>query len=98
MKFNKHKQKTFCQIVPSDFFQQFTDTGTGKQKESAYLNIEISERIRGRREIAGKMFGMFISEGQKNRTIYNANNLETLPGSLVRREGESNSGDACTDV
>jgi hypothetical protein len=52
MKIYNNKQKNICQIIPSDFFNKYTDITTREQKELAYFNIEI----------AGKMFGMFISE------------------------------------
>jgi Zn-dependent metalloprotease len=37
------------------------------------------------------------AEGQKQRTIYTANNQETLPGTVVRAEGAPATGDAAVD-
>jgi Zn-dependent metalloprotease len=36
-------------------------------------------------------------EGQKQRTIFNAHNTQTLPGDVVRREGGPPSGDVTVD-
>jgi Zn-dependent metalloprotease len=96
---NKNIQRTWCEIVPSEFFKRYAETGTEQQKQAALKNIEVAEGARGRREIAGKMFGMFLSEGRKSRTIYNANNSEfPLPGSLARKEGDGDSSDKCVNT
>jgi Zn-dependent metalloprotease len=40
---------------------------------------------------------MMAAEGQKQRTIYNAHNTETLPGDVIRTEGGPPSGDQAVD-
>jgi Zn-dependent metalloprotease len=48
--------------------------------------------IKGRRTVTGLMSSMFSLSDKLNRTIYDAGKNETLPGTLVRSEGEISKG------
>jgi Zn-dependent metalloprotease len=66
--------------------------GTEKQKEGAWKNLILTEQLRGRRNVTGLMSSMFSVSDKLNRTIYDAEEAETLPGTLVRSEGGRSKG------
>jgi Zn-dependent metalloprotease len=66
--------------------------GTDKQKEGAWKNLILTEQLRGRRAVTGLMSSMFSVSDKLNRTIYDAGEAETLPGTLVRSEGGRSKG------
>jgi len=66
--------------------------GNKLQKERAWKNLIITEQLRGRRLVTGLMSPMFSVSDKLHRTIFDAGNTETMPGTLVRSEGGKRSG------
>jgi Zn-dependent metalloprotease len=79
--------KHTCFIIPEYVNKKIVEKGTKKQKDQAWKNLILTEQLRGRRLVTGLMSSMFSVSNRLDRTIYDANNRENLPGSLVRREG-----------
>ena len=91
-KYNYLQHKCTCFLVPPVILDKIIKEGTPEQKSKAIKNLEISAALRNERRLRHRMYGMFISTGQKNRRlIYDAENTwdyEKLPGKLIRSEGE----------
>lgn len=86
-------------IVPPHLVEKIIENGQEKQIERAKQTLNVSGQMRGMRqslaEIAKK--SRATAAGDKNRMIYDAENGSTLPGTLVRSEGEAATGDAAAD-
>jgi Zn-dependent metalloprotease len=78
-------------IVPPHILREIINRGDTGMKKWANNTIALSEQIRMQRQIFVENTIMPISQ-QKERRIYDAKN-NTLPGALVRVEGESPTGD-----
>jgi Zn-dependent metalloprotease len=78
-----------CHVLPPHVLREIVKRGSDKQKDWALKTLEISSQLRGRREIIGMIPTMFAVAGQKRITVFDAKNLENLPGILVREEGDS---------
>ena len=77
----------FCFIIPEYVNKKIVEKGNKKQKEHAWKNLILTEQLRGRRLVTGLMSSMFSVSNKLDRTIFDAQNMENLPGNLVRREG-----------
>jgi len=78
-----------CYIIPPHVLDRVLDRGTAKQKDWARNMIGHSARMRGRRDVFTLLGpALSLSAGTKRRTIYDTHNTETLPGDLVRGEGQ----------
>lgn len=99
-------QKTMCThynplhcIVPPHMIEKIIENGQDAQINRARITLNTSGQLRGMRqsiaEITKKSRG--ISDHQKERLIYDAKNGSTLPGDLVRSEGEAATGDPAVD-
>lgn len=62
------------------------------KKRRAWQNLILTEQLRGRRNIAGSMYSVFAVADKLHRTIFDAQNSESLPGKLVRSEGGKSKG------
>ncbi|HKQ21987.1 MAG TPA: M4 family metallopeptidase [Nitrososphaeraceae archaeon] len=80
--------KHICFIIPEYVNKKIVEKGTKKQKEQAWKNLVLTEQLRGRRSVTGLMSSMFSVSNRLDRTIYDAKNRESLPGDVIRREGE----------
>ena len=86
--------RAICFIVPPHIHESVTRNGNEKQKERAYQALNVSAHMRGQREILNTFAVLATTPtGTKRRTIYNAQNGLTLPGKLVRGEGDPKSND-----
>src|ERR1044071_2989760 len=83
-----------CFIIPEYIHRKILEKGTRNQKNQAWKNLIMTEQLRGRRSVTGLMSSMFSVSNRLDRTIYDANNQENLPGTLVRREGGKSKGGA----
>jgi Zn-dependent metalloprotease len=81
-----------CFIIPEYMNKKIVEKGTKKQKEQAWKNLILTEQLRGRRSVTGLMSSMFSVSNKLDRTIFDAENTDNLPGTLVRREGEKAKG------
>lgn len=86
-----------CHIVPPHILREVVKRGNDKQKDWALKTLTVSAQFRGRREVAGLMPSLSTTAGQKRRIIYDAKNIENLPGTLVRSENDPQTGDAAVD-
>jgi Zn-dependent metalloprotease len=76
-----------CFIIPEYVNKNIVEKGNKKQKENAWKNLILTEQLRGTRSVTGSMHSLFSISGRLYRTIFDAENKETLPGTLVRYEG-----------
>ncbi|MBV6624911.1 MAG: M4 family metallopeptidase [Rivularia sp. (in: Bacteria)] len=77
-----------CCIVPPYMLEQMAVNGSPRQREWAFETLNLSAQIRGRRFNLGNMQVTPQTSG-KNRNIYDAKNLQELPGEIVRSEGDA---------
>jgi len=92
-----HRNPLQC-IVPLHILVEIASRGDPQQRSRAMQHLAMSERLRGHREILGQMLGLFQSAGdQKRRTIFDAQGAETLPGVVVRNEGDEPSQDVAVN-
>ena len=64
--------------------KNIVEKGTKKQKEHAWKNLILTEQLRGRRLVTGLMSSMFSVSNKLDRTIFDAQNTENLPGTLSK--------------
>lgn len=85
----------FC-ITPPHMLQEIVRNGTTTQRDLALRTIIASEQMRGQRRAMKSMTALMASAapaGNKQRAIYDAKNGNSLPGTLVRSEGDPASKD-----
>lgn len=82
-----------CFIIPAYINKKIYENGTQKQKNNAWQNLIITEQLRGIRYTAGVLQSLMPRASKKYRTIYNAENSEELPGTIIRVEGGKAQGD-----
>ncbi|MGQ1785506.1 MULTISPECIES: M4 family metallopeptidase [unclassified Saccharicrinis] len=84
--------------VPPYVLERILDKGSEKQKEKAKNTIAFAGQMRGQRQsFADISLTPQATQGDKNRLVYDAQNLNTLPGVLARSEGDAATGDAQVD-
>src|ERR671924_1563891 len=76
-----------CFIIPEYINRKIVEKGTEEQKRKAWQNLILTEQLRGRRYIAGSMYSVYAVANKLYRTIFDAQNTESLPGKLIRSEG-----------
>lgn len=74
-------------IVPPHLLREIINRGDPAMKKWAINTITLSEQTRMQRQVFVTNTIMSVSE-QKQRRIYDAKNKSTLPGKLVRTEGD----------
>lgn len=81
-----------CYVIPPHILTKLAESD--KHREHALRTLALGERFRGRREVRSAFEGLAgVPAGQKRRTIYDTQNQTTLPGSLVRGEGDPTTSD-----
>src|SRR5258708_39280054 len=80
-----------CCIVPPNILRHVAENDQYRQQ--ALRTLATTERLRGRREVLAHFAAAGLATGQERRTIYDAKNQTTLPGKLVRAEGDPDSAD-----
>ena len=89
----------FC-ITPPHMLREIVLNGSPKQQELALRSITISEQFRGQRVAMTKEILAImkpVAAEAKQRIVYDAKNGSQLPGTPVRNEGDSATGDAAVD-
>jgi Zn-dependent metalloprotease len=76
-----------CFIIPDYIHKHIVENGTEEQKRKAWQSLILTEQLRGRRNVAGSLHTLFAVADKLHRTIFDAKNLESVPGQLVRSEG-----------
>jgi Zn-dependent metalloprotease len=84
-------------IIPPHMLRKIVENGTTEQRNRAVETISISGQFRGQRQVLTELpqFGpkLAATVAAKLRTIYDAGFGTTLPGTVVRNEGEPPSSD-----
>ena len=91
-----HKHSLINCIIPPDMLKNIATKGTEAQKNLAMNTIKVSAQLRGKRSaLADFTAATFrVAVGGKERIVYDAKNGSSLPGTVVRKEGDP----ASTDV
>jgi Zn-dependent metalloprotease len=75
--------------------------GTEDQKSMAFSTIKASEQMRGQRramsDFTAAAFRVVAVTGGKERIVYDAKNGSTLPGTIVREEGDGPTSDVAVN-
>jgi Zn-dependent metalloprotease len=91
-------RRVHCNIIPPHMLRKIAENGTARQKDLAFRALNISARFRGQRQVLNAIAMLAATPaGQKRRNLYDANQGETLPGKLVRAEGQTATGDPAAD-
>jgi Zn-dependent metalloprotease len=98
-----HRHSIFC-VIPPYVLDEIAKNGTPPQRAAALRTRSVDNTFRALR-VAGlaakaaqpQAAAASPSVQGKRRSIYTASNGETLPGTLVRAEGQGPSGDAAVD-
>jgi Zn-dependent metalloprotease len=99
-----HRRPLFC-ILPPYILSQIAQNGSSQQRANALQTLHADQTFRTLRAtnlppagaVLGKPLNATVEEGQKRRTIYTARNTQTLPGRVVRAEGDPPSNDPAVD-
>lgn len=79
-------------IIPPHILRALADNRDRRLREIALRALAASSRLRGRRDILGRMMLGAATE-EEHRSIYDAQNGVRLPGKLVRGEGDPPASD-----
>lgn len=94
---SKSRSKCICPIhciVPPHMLKEIAERGNNDQKAWAFRTLSLSEQVRGQRQVLGLIAtAATTATGTKRRSVYDARNGRTLPGKLVRSEGQPRSKD-----
>jgi Zn-dependent metalloprotease len=93
-----HRHSIFC-ILPPHILKNIATKGTERQKNVAIDTLKLSAEMRGKRQaLADFAAATFkVAAGGKDRVIYDAKNGSSLPGTVVRREGDGPSTDVAVN-
>ncbi len=97
-----HRHSIYC-IVPPHILQSIAKNGQVEQSDKARHTIVTTEQLRGRRYGIASMNSLTnpaflgINLPGKDRTIYDAQNGQNLPGVQVRKEGDPPVADAAVN-
>jgi Zn-dependent metalloprotease len=86
-----HRCSIYC-VLPPHMLEKIAVNGNEVQQDWAFRTLNLSAEFRGRRKAVGSI-NFAVSPGVKRRTIYDAATTQTLPGKLVRAEGDPPSSD-----
>jgi len=87
-----------CTIIPPHIHRHIAEYGDEDERRNARLALEIAAHMRGQRDaVAGFRSLLDIAPAGKRRSIYDARNKRTLPGKLIRSEGDKSTGDPAAD-
>lgn len=98
------RNSIFC-ILPPHILVAIAKNGTKQQRESALRALSMDHSIRTNRLTFSLMGGLKVPHvetgesaiPQKQRTIYDAKHTESLPGELIRAEGQNPAADAAVN-
>lgn len=96
---HKHHHPVNC-IVPPHMLETIAENGTAAQRDMAVKTLITSGEMRGRRLAMSDYVAAAMREavgGGRDRLVYDAKNGLTLPGTLVRKEGEAPTADVAVN-
>jgi Zn-dependent metalloprotease len=88
-----HNHNPIYCILPPHILDKIAENGTNSQRGNALKTVTASGRLRGRRNAMAEMATAFAAAApagtaNKLRTVYDAQNGSTLPGTVARKEGD----------
>src|ERR1051325_9093022 len=97
----QHRHSIFC-VLPPHVLLEIAKNGTAEQRNHALATLDLDSSVRVSRITLSLMGAMQIPGDlaaaaaipKKNRSIYDAGHTTTLPGKLVRAEGQPPASDA----
>ena len=94
-----HKHSHINCVLPPHILKNIATKGTQSQKALAIDTLKLSAQMRGQRQaLADFSAATFrVAVGGKDRVIYDAKNGSSLPGTVVRKEGEGPSTDVAVN-
>jgi Zn-dependent metalloprotease len=86
-------------IIPPHLAERILENGSPAQKKKAEAYIRVAGQMRGQRQQLSELTSRARAalDGERTRRVYDARNGSSLPGSLVRSEGDVPTGDAAAD-
>jgi len=100
---HNHRNPIFC-ILPPHILISIASNGSTGQRDMAINTLQEGATIRAQRQTimdlnAASLTGTMTAAATtgKNRTLYTANNSSSLPGTVVRKEGDPASSDAAVN-
>src|SRR6266478_7160924 len=96
-----HRHSIFC-IVPPHILREMARNGNAAQRDAALDTLAMDVTMRTQRMAfqllaAAPPPAVTAAAPQIHRTIYTAGDTQTLPGKLVRSEGQAAAGDQAAD-
>ena len=95
-----HKHSPLHCIVPPYMLKNIATKGTVRQQMMAMSTLKVSAQMRGQRQaledFAAATFRV-AAVGGKERVIYDAKNGSSLPGTVVRKEGDASTADVAVN-
>jgi Zn-dependent metalloprotease len=94
-----HKHSGINCFLPPHILKNIATKGTESQKTLAIDTLKVSAQLRGQRNaLADFPAATFrVAVGGKDRIIYDAKNGSSLPGTIVRKEGEAATADVAVN-
>jgi Zn-dependent metalloprotease len=87
----------FCSFIPPHVYDHLSKSGDPAQREAARRSMELTARLRGQRDVLGLLPSLSVTPGVMRRTIYDAQEQQQLPGTVVRGEDGAVSGDVAVN-
>ena len=85
-----------CFIVPPYVLANISRNGDEEDRRRAIATLLATERFRARRDLLGAL-PVSTPTGEKRRDVFDAKHGSTLPGKLVRAEGDPDSSDVAVN-
>lgn len=79
------RKPVFCSILPPHVIKKLSESRSREVRGSAYDTMRLSERLRGGRQALAELLRP-VPRGGLHRTVYDARNVERLPGHSARVE------------
>ncbi len=87
-----------CMFVPPYLLKRIALwAGTRQASDSGRETLQVDDRLRARRESPPPEMAAPPLPGSRTRVVHTANNMETLPGEVVRSDGDPPAGDLAVD-
>ncbi len=99
---HNHRHPIEC-IIPEHMLKEIAANGTETQKQKAMENIAVAYQLRAERAMRASLKELFDSTvpraagAAKERVIFDVKNGSSLPGTVVRREGDAPTSDAAVN-
>jgi Zn-dependent metalloprotease len=86
-----HEHSPVLCILPPHILKNIATNGTESQKNIAISTLKTSERMRGQRQALAEFTAAAfrVAAVGKERVVYDAKNGSSLPGTVVRKEGDA---------